>query len=203
MKLVPAAPFAHSLGKSLPILLGSLALILFTSVASSTTVIQLGTVQLADQSNTIVRGAVTAVESRMHPEHHFIYTYVSLRVDEVFRGNPGLVGCTITLQELGGRVGRQIHEVPGVPQFETGEEILSFLENHVSGYFRTYGMVQGKFRFETDARTGILLLTRPAGLNEANLAGTGIATDLTPARPDGKYEAAPLLRSLRDLAGRR
>ncbi len=199
MRLIPAIPVARLAWRSAAAPLMLAALVFHAPVAAATTVVHFGTAQLADRSDTIVRGVVTAVESRMHPEHQFIYTYVSVLVDEVYRGNPTLVGSTITLQELGGQVGPRVHEVAGVPRFEADEQVLVFLDNHPSGYFRTYGMVQGKFRFETDARTGELLLTRPADLNEAVMAYPGNATDLTPARPDGNYEAAPLLQSLREL----
>jgi hypothetical protein len=172
----------------------------FCSPAAATTVVQFGTAQLADLSNTIVRGTVTQIEARMHPEHHFIYTYVSLRVEEVFKGDPSLQGSEIILQELGGRIGDKIHFVSGIPTFRPGEEVLSFLEDRPDNLYRTYGMVQGKFSVELDPRTGVEILTRPGDLNEAALASLVNVTDLSPARPDGNYDAEPFFHALRELA---
>jgi len=176
--------------------------VLLATPAAATTMVHFGTAQLADLSGTIVRGTVESVEARLHPEHQFIYTYVSVRVDEVFKGDAALVGSIITLEELGGRVDRSIHLVEGVPHFEAGEEVLCFLENREAGLYRTYGMVQGKFRLETDPGTGTLLLTRPADLSAGALAPAGEAIDLSPARPDGNYDAETFLRALREWSGR-
>lgn len=178
-------------------------LLLAAVPVSATTVVQFGTAQLADLSDTAVRGTVLGTESRMHSEHQFIYTYVSIQVNEVLKGNPGLTGTVITLQELGGRIDRLTHSVPGVPSFTADEEVLTFLENREDGYFRTYGMAQGKFRLETDARTGARLLTRPGDMNDAALAVVSNAVDLTPARPDGNYDAEPFLQALRERRNQR
>jgi hypothetical protein len=197
---------AHK-GRSLPAILrkglpGIIALslsLLVVGYSSATTVVLHGTADLLEKSETVVRGTVTSVQARMHQEHQFIYTYVTLRVDEVLKGQSSLAGSSITLQELGGQVDDLIHHVPGVPVYEEGEEVLSFVHTvPVQGTYRTYGMIQGKFRFDVDERTGRQVLTRSSEWTATSLAWTGEAYDLTPARPDGNYEAAPLLQAIRD-----
>jgi hypothetical protein len=139
----------------------------------------------------------------MHEEHRFIYTYVTLEVSEVLKGSRTAPGQLIVLEELGGRIDRLIHHVPAVPEFEVGEQVLSFLENRPEGLFRTYGMIQGKFRFETDARSGREILTRPAEWTDTYLAHDGEAYDLTAVRPDGSFLADPLLDAIRNRINNR
>jgi len=183
--------------------IGPVALLLLAGTAAhATTLVHLGTAQLADRSELIVRGTVTGTESRMHAEHRFPYTYISLRVDEVFKGNAVFPGQTVLLQELGGSVGETRCVVDAVPSFLPGEDVLVFLETGPEGNYRTYGMVQGKFSFQRDSRTGGLLLTRPPDLFGATLVASEEAGDLTPARTDGNYEAEPLLATLRSLRAR-
>ena len=180
--------------------LGVLGWAAFALTAQATTLMLFGTADLADRSNTVVTGTVTDIEARMHPEHQFIYTYVTVQVDEVLKGSASLEGSTVVLEELGGQVDRWIHQVPAVPQYEVGERVLSFLEDRDAGLFKTYGWVQGKFRFETDAR-GREILTRPDEVARAVLE-PGTASNLTAMRADGSFEAAPLLDAIRNIANR-
>lgn len=161
----------------------------------ATSIMLEGTANLLDRADTVVSGRVISVEPRMHPEHQFIYRYVTLEVTEVFKGN-ALAGTRIELEELGGQIEQLIHFVPGVPVYEVGEEVLSFLEDRPDGLYRTYGMIQGKFRFETD-RGGRRILTRPAEWTDTYLADPGDAADLTAIRADGSYSAEPLLDAIR------
>lgn len=177
--------------------LALLWLVAAAAPAGATTLVLEGTANLLERSDTIVRGRVLSSEARMHPEHQFIYTYVTLQVDEVLKGSAA-VGQKIVLEELGGQVGRWIHQVDAVPAYESGEEVLSFLEDRDGGLYRTYGFVQGKFRFETDTRTGQPILTRPATWTETVLAADGAASDLTAMRADGTYLAEPLLTAIRE-----
>lgn len=180
--------------------LGILGWAALGTTAQATSLKLFGTADLATESNTVVTGRVTAVEARMHPEHQFIYTYVTLEVDEVLKGNTSLSGSTVVLEELGGQVDRWIHHVESVPRYEEGERVLAFLEDRDEGLYRTFGWVQGKFRFESDAR-GRQILTRPDEWSETVIA-TGAASDLTPMRADGSYEASALVEAVRNVANR-
>jgi hypothetical protein len=167
-----------------------------TVPALATTMVLEGTANLLDRANTVVTGRVISVEPRMHPEHQFIYRYVTIEVTETLKGS-AVAGSRIVSEELGGQIGQLIHYVPGVPIYEVGEEVLSFLEDRPEGLYRTYGMIQGKFHFTTDVR-GRRILTRPAEWTDTYLADAGDASDLTPIRADGSYSAEPLLDAIRN-----
>lgn len=177
--------------------LALLWLVAAATPAGATTLVLEGTANLLERSNTVVTGRVVSVEPRMHPEHQFIYTYVTLEVSEVLKGSATL-GQKIVLEELGGEVDRWVHHVDAVPVYEPGEEVLSFLEDREGGIYRTYGFIQGKFRFATDTRTGQQILTRPAEWTETMLAADGTAADLTAMRADGTILAEPLLTAIRE-----
>ncbi|MEZ4649718.1 MAG: hypothetical protein R3E97_13220 [Candidatus Eisenbacteria bacterium] len=174
------------------------ALLLASGLAQATSLELEGTADLTEKSNTIVTGRVVSTEARMKEEHQFIYTYVTIEVDDVLKGNTAEVGSTIVLEELGGRVGPWIHQVHAVPHYEAGERVLAFLEDREGGLFRTYGMIQGKFRFEPNTRTGEEMLTRPAEWTDAYFAASAIPRDLTVVRADGSYAAEPLVSAIRD-----
>lgn len=166
------------------------------SPASATSVMLQGTADLAQNSDLVVTGTVTSVEARRAVDYDFIYTYVTIQVDEVFKGAPV---STVHLEELGGQVGEWIHYVPGVPHYEEGEQVLVFLHDlQKNGLYRTYGMVQGAFRFETDPATGQEILTRPGDWSETSLVAMGEVSDLSPMRADGSYAAEPMLDALRE-----
>jgi len=184
-----------------PGIVGLLALGVLLSAAGpspATTLILQGTADLLEHSDTVLTGTVVSIEARMHPEHQFIYTYVTLEVEEVLKGSAAVQGTTVTLEELGGEVNGVIHHVPGVPRFDVGQRVLNFAENHVGGYLRTYGMIQGNFTFETDAKSGEQILARPKEWTDTYLASTGTALDLVPARTDGAYRAEPLIQAIRE-----
>ncbi|MEZ4654326.1 MAG: hypothetical protein R3E12_12240 [Candidatus Eisenbacteria bacterium] len=163
----------------------------------ATSVILQGTTNLLDNANSVVTGTVVSVEARVRPEHKFIYRYVTVEVSEVLKGTSVAPGQRIVLEELGGTVDKQTVTVPGVPQFEVGERVLTFLEDRPDGFYRTWGMIQGKFAFETDPAIGREILTRPAEWTDTYLASNGEATDLIPIRPDGSFFADPLLDAIR------
>ncbi len=166
--------------------------------AHATTLELNGTADLTELSDTIVTGTVTQMEARMHPEHKFIYTYVTVEVDEVLKSRTVSANGTIVLEELGGRVGDWIHHVPAVPKFEVGERVLAFLEDRPDGYYRTYGMIQGKFRFSIHERTGEEVLTRPGEWTDVHFASSGQSRDLVAMRADGSFAAPKLLSAVRD-----
>ena len=175
-----------------------IALMLTAGLGRATSLELEGTADLTEKSNSIVIGRVVSTEARLKEEHQFIYTYVTLQVEDVLKGNTAQAGSTIVLEELGGQVGPWVHQVHAVPHYEAGERVLAFLEDRSEGLFRTYGMIQGKFRFERNARTGEEMLTRPAEWTDAYFAASSIPRDLTVVRADGSYAAESLIAAIRD-----
>ncbi|HWP43418.1 MAG TPA: hypothetical protein VNO14_09305, partial [Blastocatellia bacterium] len=100
----------------------------------------------------IVRGRVLSVGSALDEQQDRIYTYITLRVQEVIKGN--ITERRIVIKELGGVVGDRAMVIYGNPQFVVGERVLLFLDTWADGSLRTYQMFLGKFNIITDSQTG-------------------------------------------------
>jgi hypothetical protein len=100
----------------------------------------------------ILRGKVVAIESSFDEHNGRIYTYITVKVQEVFKGQ--IAERKIVLKELGGQVGDRASVVFGNPQFKKGEKVLLYLDTWADGSLRTYQMFLGKFNIENDPLTG-------------------------------------------------
>src|SRR4030095_9511176 len=100
----------------------------------------------------IVRGKVGTIESSFDEQSGRIYTYITVKVQEVLKGQ--IAVRKIVLKELGGQVGDRINLVYGNPQFKKGERVLLYLDTWADGSLRTYQMFLGKFNIVNDPVTG-------------------------------------------------
>ena len=100
----------------------------------------------------ILRGKVVAIESNFDPQSNRIYTYITVKVQEVFKGQ--IAERRIVLKELGGQVGERASVIFGNPRFKRGEKSASFLDTWADGSLRTYQMFLGKFNIVNDPVTG-------------------------------------------------
>jgi hypothetical protein len=100
----------------------------------------------------IVRAKVLSIESGFDEQHTRIYTYVTLKVQEVLKGQ--ITERKIVIKELGGQVGDRISVIYGNPHFTRGERVLLYLDTWKDGSLRTYQMFLGKFSIVRDAKTG-------------------------------------------------
>lgn len=105
----------------------------------------------------IVVGEVVDTEARFTRDGRAIYTYVDVRVSERLKGQPA--GETVTLWVLGGEVGDVGLAVAGTPEFDTGEQVVLFLEETVHG-LSVLGWQQGKFALLFDRDRGELIAER-------------------------------------------
>ncbi|HSB10862.1 MAG TPA: putative Ig domain-containing protein [Blastocatellia bacterium] len=105
----------------------------------------------------IVRGKVVSIESALDDSGR-IYTYVSIRVQEVIKGQ--ITERRIVLKELGGQVGDRAMAVYGNPQFTRGERVFLYLDTWADGSLRTYQMFLGKFSIVQDPKSGLTFVTR-------------------------------------------
>ena len=127
----------------------ALAFLLSASLATATTVQKFTVQDLARKSEAIVVGEVEEVVSRWDDGGKEIYTYVTVRVKDRFKGPKGQ--ATLTLRQLGGQVGTIASEVPGMPEFAKGEEVVLFLsQKDAAGYPWVVGLQQGKYSVVTD-----------------------------------------------------
>src|SRR5438309_1265638 len=134
----------------------------------------------------IVRAKVLSVNCQLDESSGRIFTYVRLRVREVFKGQ--ITNDEIVIKEEGGQVGARGSIIYGTPQFTAGENVVLYLDTWRDGSLRVYQMFLGKFLIVQDPRTGERLVDRDAGdknsavLQNETLRG-GVATSLEAFEP--------------------
>src|SRR5882672_11260883 len=96
-------------------------------VAYATTVIPPTFDELVSRAQIIFEGEVTGVQSQWIGEgaEHRIVTFVTFKVDDTLKGNPG---ATYSIRMLGGTVDGQTMEVTDAPKFKVGDHDLLFVE---------------------------------------------------------------------------
>jgi hypothetical protein len=106
---------------------------------------------------------VESVEARI--EANRIYTYVSLVVDDPLKGDRRR---TVLLRQPGGSVGARRTWIPGMPQFNRGEQVIVFLRDRRDGTFDVTGLNQGKYDIVNDFAvanvSGVAILDPKTGL---------------------------------------
>ena len=168
--------------------------------ADSTTLIRRSTADLTVLSEHVVEGVVSAVESRYHAEHNFVYTYVTIDVAESFKGS--LLTNQIVLEELGGEANDMKVTVPSNPEFEVGQRAILFLDVKNDTYYRIHGMAQGKFDVTTHAGTGETIVTRPAEVDASfNYSRDGVL-DSTVDPATGRRAYAQFVATIKENADR-
>lgn len=129
-------------GRLFVAMLTVLAVGLFCSTASAATVLRMDMQSLVANSDKIVYGTVSDVESRL--EKGRVYTYTEIRVDESVKGQ---AGESITIRQLGGETEELATWVAGMPRFAEGEQVITFLEQTKDPTLHVVtGMMQGKFK---------------------------------------------------------
>ena len=115
--------------------------------------------ELATGSRAVVTGRVVSVDAAWEPGVDFIYSYVTVDVEDVIAGPP--LGSRIILKQLGGAVGDVALEVTDQVSFSAGERVLLFLDVRARDHtLMTSGFWQGKWLLQTDPSTGARLATR-------------------------------------------
>lgn len=128
----------------------------------ATTAVMLSDDDLIISSRAIVRAQVLAVESQFDENHERIYTYVTLHLQEVFKG-PLSLSQEIVLRQPGGRVGDSIQYIYGAPEFTPGESLVLYLNTADDGALRVAHLFMGKFSIVRDEKTGQRFVQRLMG----------------------------------------
>jgi hypothetical protein len=134
------------------------------SVRASTFVIPTDD-EMVIRARAIVRGKVLAIESGLDEKQDAIYTYITLKVQEVLKGQ--ITQRNIVLKEPGGQYGSRGSIVFGTPEFSTGETVVLYLDTWLDGSLRVHQMLLGKFAVVRDGASGKLFAVR-------NVAETGV-----------------------------
>src|SRR4026208_415309 len=131
-------------------LLISGACLIFAGTALATTVIPPSFDELVSRAEMIFQGSVTDVRSEWTGEgaQRHIMSYVTLKVEDANKGNPG---STVTLRMLGGTVGGETMEVTDAPKFKVGDRDILFVENNGTQIVPLVGIMHGRFRVKKDA----------------------------------------------------
>lgn len=126
----------------------------------ATTVIIPSDDEMIVEARAIVRGKVLAIESGLDEQQDRIYTYITLKVQEVLKGQ--ITQRKIVLKQPGGEYGSRGSLVFGAPTFEIGENVLLYLDTWRDGSLRVHQMLLGKFSVIKDQATGALFAVRNA-----------------------------------------
>jgi hypothetical protein len=156
---------------------------LFFVLAASAVVMATSVVVPSDDemiigARAIVRGTVRGITSRYDEQHKAVFTYVTLQVGEVLKGN--ITAAEIVLKQPGGVTAEHASLIFGVPEFNNGENVLVYLDTWPDGSLRVYQWFLGKFSISADKTTGgKLRLQRAMGGERVTILGraAGQSTD--------------------------
>ena len=139
---------------------GFLAFLFLLPIASATatTVIAPNFDELVSRAQIIFEGEVTGLQSQWIGEgaEHRIVTFVTFKVDDALKGNPG---ATYTMRMLGGTVDGETMEVTDAPKFKVGDHDILFVENNGSQFIPLVGIHHGRFRIQKDQAGRDTLMT--------------------------------------------
>lgn len=101
-----------------------------------------------ENANAIVYGKVVKQETRWDPQHRWILTYTTFRVEKSLKG---VTPPEVTIVTPGGRVGDVHQDTMGVPDFRVGDENAVFVRNTKVGPTVLY-FDQGAYEIAKDTR---------------------------------------------------
>ncbi len=122
--------------------------------AHSTTVIPPSFDALVSGANTIFVGEVMDIRAGWEstPQGRAIVTFVTFRVEDVWKGNAGAV---TQLEFLGGTIGEIGMKVEGMPAFRLGQRDVLFVSGEVRVVSPLVGFMHGRMRVERDTVSGV------------------------------------------------
>jgi hypothetical protein len=103
--------------------------------------------QLTAKATDIISGEIIAKESQWNQDSTFIFTTVSIQVNELLKGSLA-VPSTVEVLVPGGEVGDVGLGVEHAAQFEVGEEVIVFLSLLEGNYYGVTAWEQGKYTVE-------------------------------------------------------
>lgn len=145
------------------------AIIAFIPCGQATTVIPPTFDELVDQAQMIFQGKVTGVSSQWTGEgaQRYIVSYVTFRVEESLKGNPGQ---TYTIRMFGGTVGDESMGASDAPVFVSGDKDIVFVQNNGTQFIPLVGIMHGRYHIQRDQSGRESVLTnegeRVSGLAE-------------------------------------
>ena len=128
-------------------------LVVSASPLSALTVVPRDFDQLVTRAELVFKGAVSRKESLWvgAGETRHIATRVTFQVAETYKGESS---TEQTLEFVGGTVGDTTLQIPGVPQFEVGQNAVLFVVGNGKQFCPLVGIHQGRFHVRKDEATG-------------------------------------------------
>lgn len=124
-------------------LAAAITLLAWPITASGTTVLRVSLEKMSSTSDVILHGDVVSSRAvAVDGNARHIRTEVVIRVRQLLKGPAGTKEITLNLP--GGRLGDYAMQIPGMPGFSAGEEVVLFLEKTSTSWALT-GLGQGKF----------------------------------------------------------
>jgi hypothetical protein len=129
--------------------LAAFFVLVFGNSVHATTVIPPTFDELVSRAEVILQGSVTDTRSQWIGEgaQRHIVTYVTFKVDDAVKGNPG---PSYTIRMLGGTVDGQTMEVSDAPKFQKGDRDFVFVEHNGQQFIPLVGIMHGRFRVERE-----------------------------------------------------
>jgi len=151
----------------------------------ATTVIIPSDDELIIGSRAIVKGQVTSIGSSYDANQRGFFTYITLRVTEVLKGQ--ITTREVVLKEPGGIAGGFGSMFFGVPQFTVDEQVLLYLDTWQDGSLRVYQWFMGKFAISSDASSGQMITSRAPAEGGVSVLGRSAAGPSTDRMEIGAY----------------
>lgn len=159
--------------------------LLTAGLAQSTTVIPPTFDALVTGAQTIFVGEVMGqrAEWEATPRGRSIVTYVTFRVEDVWKGS---VGAVTQLEFLGGTIGEMKMEVVGMPTFRLGQRDVLFVSGAVRAVSPLVGFMHGRLRVEREPISGVDRVRTHDGRS------LGSTAQLGPQRTDSFISITPM-----------
>jgi len=142
----------------------SFCFLLLSSLAQATTVVIPSDDELIIGARAIVKGRVLSVVPRYDEQRQMVFTYVTLSVQEVWKGQ--ITSTQIVLKEPGGTAGEFGTLLFGIPEFSRDERVLLYLDTWSDGSLRVHQWFLGKFALVQGGAAGRTSAVR-AGAGES------------------------------------
>ena len=153
-------------------LVGCLLVIACSQAAQATTAVVPRDDEMVVESRAIVTGRVIGLSTAVDANTELVYTYIRLEVNSVLKGS--ITAREIVLKELGGETRDRGTQIFGMPRFESGQDVLVYLNTWPDGALRVHQGFLGKFNINRDPSTGRVFVERQVeGENVVIITGSG------------------------------
>ena len=137
---------------------------IFLALSAQATIMQrLEIEELTRNSSDIFHGQITSTQTYWNAEHTRIYTGVTVRINETFKG-AARRGETIKVVQLGGEKDGRKTDYAGRPEFAAGESVVLFTTRTRSNELTVVALKQGKMsvngEYVTRDFSGLTLMER-------------------------------------------